>query len=56
MITGDHSHADWCLLVHVGVVHELSVSFAVGRVQGAVLHQEVDQARRRGAQQVPAGN
>ena len=52
----DHAHADWRLLVHVRVVHKLSVSLAVGRVQGAVLHQEVDQSRRRGAQQVPAGN
>ena len=52
----DHAHAVWCLLVHVGVVHELSVSLAVGGVQGAVLHQEVDQAGGRGAEQVPAAN
>ena len=51
----DHAHAV-CLLVHVGVVHELPVSLAVGGVQGPVLHQEVDQARGRGAEQVPAEN
>ena len=47
-----HAHDD--SLVHVGVVHELAVSLAVGGVQGPVLHQEVHQARGRGAQQVAA--
>ena len=56
MLYCDHAHAVWCLLVHVGVVHELSVSLAVGGVQGAVLHQQVDQAGGRGAEQVPAAN
>ena len=54
-VYSDHAHAV-CLLVHVGVVHELPVSLAVGGVQGPVLHQQVDQARGRGAEQVPAKN
>ena len=42
------------VLVDMRVVHELSVSLAVGGVQGPVLHQQVDQPGRGRHVQVPA--
>ena len=42
------------VLVDMRIVHELSVSLAVGGVQGPVLHQQVHQPRRGRHVQVPA--
>ena len=42
------------LLVHMWVIHELSISLAVGGIQGSVFDQQVDKAGWGWAQQVPA--